>query len=104
MTLPPGSSGNAGSTVGCRYPLEVDAMPKRTITRVFGGTLVALAAGLILTLVAGGLAYANGRFIMDGPDVVGLRSTPFTRSMRPRPAHDRPRNGPGTEDVRRPRQ
>jgi hypothetical protein len=54
---------------------------KRTVTRVFGGSLVAVAAGLVLLFVAGGLTYANGSFIMDGPDVVGVRSTPFGWSM-----------------------
>jgi hypothetical protein len=29
-----------------------------------------------LLVTAGGLAYANGNFVMDGPDVVGVRSTP----------------------------
>jgi hypothetical protein len=56
-------------------------MSKRTVTRLFGGSLVALAAGLVLLFVAGGLAYANGSFIMDGSDVVGVRSTPFGWSM-----------------------
>src|SRR5512133_3009674 len=51
-------------------------MSKSTITRTFVGSLVALAAGLVLLVVAGGLAYANGNFVMDGPDVVGVRSTP----------------------------
>lgn len=27
------------------------------------------------------MAYANGSFVMDGPDVVGVTSTPFTWSM-----------------------
>ena len=56
-------------------------MSKRTITRTFVGSLVALAAGLVLLFGAGGLAYAQGSFIMDGPDVVGVRSTPFGWSM-----------------------
>jgi hypothetical protein len=61
--------------------MEVAAMSKRMVTRVFGGSLVALAASLILLLVAGGIAYANGSFVMDGPDVVGVTSTPLTWSM-----------------------
>jgi hypothetical protein len=40
--------------------------------------LLALAANLILLLAAGGIANGNGSFIMDGPDVVGVRSAPFT--------------------------
>lgn len=51
-------------------------MSKSTITRTFIASLVALAGGLILLFTAGGLAYANGNFIMDGPDVVGVQSTP----------------------------
>src|SRR5689334_6519823 len=61
--------------------MESVAMSKRTITRVFGGSLVALAAALILLLAAVGVAYANGSFIMDGPDVVGAESTLLTWSM-----------------------
>jgi hypothetical protein len=44
---------------------------------VFGGSLIAMVAALVLLAVAGGLAYANDSFVMDGPDVVGVRSTPF---------------------------
>lgn len=51
-------------------------MSKSTITRTFVASLVALVSGLVLLVVAGGLAYANGNFVMDGPDVVGVRSTP----------------------------
>ena len=56
-------------------------MSKRTITRTFVGSLIALAAGLVLLIGAGGPAYAQGSFIMDGPDVVGVRSTPFGWAM-----------------------
>jgi len=51
-------------------------MSKSTITKTFVGSLVALAAGLVLLVVAGGMAYVNGNFIMDGADVVGVRSAP----------------------------
>jgi hypothetical protein len=51
------------------------------ITRVFGGSLVALAAALMLLLVAGGVAYASGSLVMDGPDIVGVTSTPFSWGM-----------------------
>ena len=52
-------------------------MSKRTVTRLFAGSVAALAAGLVLLFSAGALAYANGNFVMNGPDVVGVRSTPF---------------------------
>jgi hypothetical protein len=54
---------------------------KRTITRTFLGSLVALAAGLVLLLGAGSVLYLGDGFVMDGPDVVGLKSTPFAWSM-----------------------
>ena len=57
--------------------LEVVAVSRRTIAKMFGGSLVAMVAALVLLAVAGGLAYANDSFVMDGPDVVGVRSTPF---------------------------
>jgi hypothetical protein len=50
-------------------------MSKSAITRTFIGSLVALVGGLFLLIGAGGLAYANDDFIMNGPDVVGIRST-----------------------------
>ncbi len=56
-------------------------MSKRTITRIFVGSLVALAAGVVLLVAAGTVAYAQGSFVMDGPDVVSVRSTPFGWGM-----------------------
>jgi hypothetical protein len=44
---------------------------------LFVGSLIAGAGALVLLFVAGGLAYANNSFIMSGPDVVGVKSTPF---------------------------
>ena len=52
-------------------------MSRSSIAKMFGGSLVAMVAALVLLAVAGGLAYANDSFVMDGPDVVGVRSTPF---------------------------
>lgn len=52
-------------------------MSKRTVTRVFVASLVAMAGSLVLLFTAGGLAYANDVFVMDGPDVVGVRGTAF---------------------------
>lgn len=50
-------------------------MTKTTITRLFVGSLIAIAGGLVLLAVAGGLAIATDAFVMDGPDVVGVSST-----------------------------
>ena len=52
-------------------------MGKRAITRLFLGSLAGIVAGLALLAVGGGLAYANDLLLMRGPDVVGLRITPW---------------------------
>ena len=52
-------------------------MSKTTIKKLFVGSLVALAGGLVLLAVAGTLAYANGNFVKDGPDVAGIHATAF---------------------------
>ncbi len=56
-------------------------MSKSTITKLFIQSLVALAGGLVLFLVAGALALANSTLVRSGPDVVGFRSTPFGWAM-----------------------
>ena len=56
-------------------------MTKSMITKLFVGSLIAIAGGLILSVVAGLAAYANGALIMSGPDVVGLEPTAFAWSM-----------------------
>jgi hypothetical protein len=50
---------------------------KTTVTRVFLGSVVAVIAGAILAFAAVWIAYANGAFVMSGPDVVGIQSTPY---------------------------
>lgn len=50
-------------------------MSKTTISRIFIGSMITVVAGVILAIAAVTVAFANGAFIMDGPDVVGLRST-----------------------------
>ena len=56
-------------------------MTKSTVTKIFIGSLFAIAGGVVL--LAGGLfvAYANGSFVMRGPDVVGIHPSAFTWSM-----------------------
>ncbi len=56
-------------------------MNKHRITELFVGSLVAIGGGLVLLFVTGLLAYANGSFVMNGPDVVGVRATPFGWTM-----------------------
>jgi hypothetical protein len=49
---------------------------KATVTRVFLGSVVAVFAGAVLAFAAVWIAYANGAFVMSGPDVIGVQSTP----------------------------
>jgi MFS family permease len=57
------------------------AMTKATVTKFFVGGLVAVFAGLFLAIVAVWAAFAAGEFVMDGPDVTGVRFTSFGWSM-----------------------
>ena len=56
-------------------------MKKSMIDRVFVGSLIALLGALVLLAASAGLAYANGSFVMDGADVVGINATPFGWAM-----------------------
>lgn len=51
-------------------------MSKSTVTGIFLGSVVAVIAGAVLALAAVWIAFANGAFVMDGPDVIGVQSTP----------------------------
>jgi hypothetical protein len=56
-------------------------MSKTVITRLFVGGLVAAVAGFVIALFSGLAAFAGSELIMDGPDVTGIRGTPFAWSM-----------------------
>ena len=60
---------------------EVSQMSKAVITRLFIGGLVAAIAGFVIALFAALAAFAGSELIMKGPDVVGIRGTPFAWSM-----------------------
>jgi hypothetical protein len=49
-------------------------MSKSMVIRWFFGSLIGLAGGSVLLVVAGAVALANDVFIMSGPDVVGIKS------------------------------
>jgi hypothetical protein len=57
------------------------AMTKSNVTKIFVGSVFAIAGGGALLAAALLVAYANGSFIMRGPDVVGLHASAFTWSM-----------------------
>ena len=56
-------------------------MSKSTVTRLFIGSLIAAGAGLVITIAAVWLAFANGVFVMDGQQVVDIQSSPLTWSL-----------------------
>jgi hypothetical protein len=51
------------------------------VVRWFFGSLIGLAGGMVLLVVAGAVAFANDVFIMRGPDVVGIRSGPVAWTL-----------------------
>ena len=53
-------------------------MSKLTVTRLFWGSLIAIASGLVLFVIAGGLGYAGTAFLTNGQDVVGIQPTATT--------------------------
>ena len=56
-------------------------MSRRTVLQIFVWTLVGVIAGLVLFIMALAALMTNHAFIMNGPDVVGLRSGPLTWTM-----------------------
>ena len=56
-------------------------MTKQTISKIFIGSIIAVVAGAILAIGAVTIAFANGVFVMDGPDVVGVRGTGLAWTM-----------------------
>jgi hypothetical protein len=52
-------------------------MHKTMIRKLFVGSLIALAGGLVLLAVAGGLAVANSSLVKNGPDVTAIHATPL---------------------------
>ncbi|HVB77264.1 MAG TPA: hypothetical protein VNI34_05615 [Candidatus Nitrosotalea sp.] len=56
-------------------------MTKHTVTRFFIGSVLAIAGGLVLTVVAGLLAFANGALVYNGPDVIGVNESAFGWTM-----------------------
>jgi hypothetical protein len=49
---------------------------KRLVTQLFVGSLLAAVGEFVVLVVAGGLAWGGGVFLMRGPEVVGVQSTP----------------------------
>ena len=58
-------------------------MSKATVTRLFIGGGLAVIAGAILAMLAVSVAVANDAFVMNGPDIVGLRGSAISWLMLP---------------------
>ena len=56
-------------------------MSKSTVTKLFVGGLIAVVGGIILAAAAIGVAFANGAFVMTGPDVTGINPSGFTATL-----------------------
>lgn len=56
-------------------------MSKSIVTKLFVGSLIAVAGGVVLLAAGVLIAYANGSFIMNGPDVVGIHPSAFAWSV-----------------------
>lgn len=56
-------------------------MAKATVTKLFVGGIVAVVAGVLVSLFAVLAAWSGNVLIMNGPDVTGVQQTPFTATM-----------------------
>jgi len=56
-------------------------MSKATVTRLFIGSVIAAGAGAILLIIAVGLAQANGLFVMNASNVVGVQGGPLALAL-----------------------
>jgi hypothetical protein len=60
---------------------EGEPMSKSNVTKLFVGSLIAVIGGLVILLAGVWLAFASGTFVMSGPDVTAIESSPFAWSM-----------------------
>jgi uncharacterized membrane protein len=58
-------------------------MSKATVTRLFIGGGLAVVAGAIVFIAAVAIAIANNVFVMNGPDIIGLRGSALAWSLFP---------------------
>lgn len=56
-------------------------MHKATVVKFFVSSLIGMATSAVLFVVAGALALGNDVFVMDGPDVVGIKTGLFGWTM-----------------------
>ena len=56
-------------------------MSKATVTKLFIGSVIAVAAGAILLVITVALAFANDVFVTDGSTVVDIRPSALAASL-----------------------
>jgi hypothetical protein len=56
-------------------------MNKASVTRLFIGSIIAVAAGGVLAIAAVWLAIANDVFVMAGPDIIGIQGGALAWSL-----------------------
>jgi hypothetical protein len=56
-------------------------MTKPAIVRMFWGSIIGLVAGFVLMGITVGLAISNDVFVMNGPDVTGIKSGVLSWSL-----------------------
>lgn len=56
-------------------------MTKAIVSKIFLGGVLAAIAGAIVGIVAVGIGYANDVFVMNGQEIVGLRTSALTWSL-----------------------
>jgi hypothetical protein len=56
-------------------------MFKSTVTRLFIGSLIALAAGATVLILAIALAIGNNVFVMDGNDIAAIQGGPLATAL-----------------------
>lgn len=56
-------------------------MSKPTVVKLFISSVIAVAAGAVLAVAAAWYAYANGAFVMSGPDAVGIVPSALSWTM-----------------------
>ncbi|HET6744996.1 MAG TPA: hypothetical protein VFH90_04015 [Candidatus Limnocylindria bacterium] len=56
-------------------------MSKKSIARLFWASVTLFVAGIVLAFAAAWLAFASDAFVMDGPDVVGIKGNGWALAM-----------------------
>jgi hypothetical protein len=56
-------------------------MTKSLVVKLFWGSLIGLVAGLVLIGITFALAISNDIFVMSGPNVTGIKSSPLSWTL-----------------------